>query len=321
MYLNQRHGCIIKHPIRYVKYAHYLIDLKQVDILVPSHTIFRNRGGDMKSKIYSLDDALVTLKDGDSVAMHYWGFNGTPSYLVRGLIKRGVKDLTLYINNFVPIGMSGLAEIGIPDLAGLLPQLKKLVSPFIGGRAYGRKGQEKTDAALRDRVEKGILEIESSTHGVLIERLLAGAMGTGGFYSPIGLNTVIDKSKERRNIDGKDYIFEKPVRPDIGLVKAYKADTLGNLVYRGTSRGSNPIIAMASRMTIVEVFDIVEPGELDPEMIVTPGIYVDRIVKIPEDDVASEKKITEIMRLLVSARAAEEHPDTIGLKWVKGART
>lgn len=272
----------------------------------------------MKDKICTVEEAMQVVKDGDGVAMHYWGFNGTPSYLIRALITCGAKNLTLYVNNFVPIGMSGLAEIGIPDLAGLLPQLKKLVSPFIGGRAYGRKGQERTDAALRERVVNSGLEIESSTHGAFVERLLAGAMGSGGFYSPIGINTIIEKGKERRNIAGREYVLEKPIRPDIGLIKAYRADKLGNLVYRGTSRGANPIIAMASKVNIVEVFNIVEPGELDPEMIVTPGIYIDRIVKIPENDVASEKKIAEVMKLLVSAKAADEQSTSIGLKWVRG---
>jgi 3-oxoacid CoA-transferase A subunit len=271
----------------------------------------------LKDKICTVEEAMRVVKDGDGVAVNYWGFNGTPSYLIRALIAHGAKNLTLYVNNFVPIGMSGLAEIGIPDLAGLLPQLKRLVSPFIGGRAYGRKGQERTDAALKERVANG-LEIESSTHGVFVERLLAGAMGSGGFYSPIGVDTVIDKGKERRNIDGKEYIFEKPIKPNVGLIKAYKADKLGNIVYRGTSRGVNPVIAMASRVNIVEVFDIVEPGELDAEAIVTPGIYVDYLVKIPEEDVASEKKINEVMKLLVGAKAAGEQNTSIGLKWVRG---
>jgi 3-oxoacid CoA-transferase A subunit len=269
----------------------------------------------VENKIFTVEEALRAVKDGDTVAMHYWGFNGTPSYLVRALIACGVKNLTLYTNNFVPIGMSGLSEIGIPDLTGLLPQLKKLVSPFIGGRTFGGKSQESTDSVLKERVEKGELEIESSTHGVYVERLLAGAMGSGGFYSPIGIDTIIEKGKERRIIDGKEYVFEKPVRPDVGLIKAYKADKLGNLVYRGTSRGANPIIAMASKLTIVEVFDIVEPGELDPEAVVTPGIYVDRIVKIPEDDIASESKITEVMKMLVTVKAAkEQNATTVGLR-------
>lgn len=269
----------------------------------------------MVKKICSVEEAMREVKDGDTVAMHYWGFNGTPSYLVRALIACGAKNLILYTNNFVPIGMSGLSEIGIPDLTGLLPQLKKLVSPFIGGRTFGGKGQEQTDSVLRGRVDKGELEIETSTHGVYIERLMAGAMGSGGFYSPIGIDTVVENGKEKRIIDGKEYVFEKPIGPDIGLIKAYKADRLGNLIYRGTSRGSNPIIAMASKLTIAEVFDIVEPGELDPELIITPGIYIDRIVKIPEDDIASESKITEVIKMLVSVKAAREQATTtVGLR-------
>ena len=256
----------------------------------------------MNNKIYTAEEAMRVVKDGDSVAMHYWGFNGTPSYLVRALIACGAKNLTLYVNNFVPLGMSGLAEIGIPDLAGLLPQLKKLVSPFIGGRTYGQKSQEQTDAALMERVLKGQLEVESSTHGVLIERLLAGAMRSGGFYSPIGINTIIEKDKERRIIEGKEYIFEKPIIPDVGLIKAYRADKLGNLTYRGTSRGSNPIIAMASRYTVAEVFEIVEPGELAPDAIVTPGIFVDRVVLIPDDDTASKKRRMEWIRASIAYR-------------------
>ena len=268
----------------------------------------------MGNKICTVEEAIREVKEGDTVAMHYWGFNGTPSYLVRALIAGGAKNLTLYTNNFVPIGMSGLSEIGIPDLTGLLPQLKKLVSPFIGGRTFGGKSQERTDSVLKELVQRGELEIESSTHGVYIERFLAGAMGSGGFYSPIGIDTVIGKGKERRTIDGKEYVLEKPIQPDIGLIKAYRADKFGNLTYRGTSRGANPIIAMASKLTIVEVFDIVEPGELDPEAVVTPGIYVDRIVKIPEDDIASESKITEVIKMLVSLKAAKEQNTTVGLR-------
>lgn len=124
-------------------------------------------------------------------------------------------------------------------------------------------------------------------------------MGLGGFYSPIGLNTVVERGKEKRVINGKEYLFEKPIRPDIGLIKAHTADKLGNLIYRGTSKGSNPIMAMASKLTIAEVFEVVEPGELDPEMVGTPGIYVDRIVRIPDEDVASGQRRQEITETLL----------------------
>jgi len=255
----------------------------------------------VNDKICTVEEAISEVKDGGSVAMHSWGLSGTPGYLLRALKACGAKDLTLYCNNFLP-GMPTLEEMGLVNLTSLLPQLKKIVSPFIGGRAFSTSGED----IFEGRVQSGELEIETSTHGVYIERFLAGAMGSGGFYSPIGINTIIEKGKEKRIIDGKEYILEKPISPDIGLVKAYRSDKLGNLIYRGSSRGSNPIVAMASKLTIVEVFDIVETGELDPEIIVTPSIYVDRIVKIPEDDVASESRINDVLKMIIKMRIEAE---------------
>jgi 3-oxoacid CoA-transferase A subunit len=259
----------------------------------------------VNDKICTVEEAMSGIKDGDSVAIHFWGLTGTPGYLLRYLKACGVKDLTLYCNNFLP-GMAILEEMGLVNITSLLPQLKRVVSPFIGGRAFRRLGADETEDIFEGRVKRGELELETSTHGVFIERFMAGAMGSGGFYSPIGINTIIEKDKERRIIDGKEYILEKPIRPDIGLIKAHKADKLGNLVYHGTSRGANPIIAMASKLTIVEVFDIVEEGELDPEMIVTPSIYVDRIVKIPEDDVASDGNISVVLKMIIKRRLEAE---------------
>jgi 3-oxoacid CoA-transferase A subunit len=244
-------------------------------------------------KICTAAEAMAEVHDGDHVAAHVWGGPGTPVLLFRALAERGVKDLTLYCNNFLP-SPPGFKELGLPDTSAtiLLPQVKKLVTAFVGTRAIRGLGQEDF---LEEWTRSGQLEVESTTHGIFIERLHAGAMGLGGFYSPIGINTVIEKGKEKRIIDGKEYILEKPIRPDVGLVKAYKADKLGNLVYHGTARGANPIIAMASKLTIVEVSEIVEIGELDPEVVVTPGIYVDRIVKIPRDNAASPQRRQEIM--------------------------
>ena len=255
----------------------------------------------MNGKICSAAEAMADVHDGDLVAAHYWGPCGSPSYLFRALIERGVKELTFYINNFVSIPPV-VRDMGYPDPTILLPQLKKIITPFIGGRVYGGLGGD----FLGDLVKSGQLEIEATTHGVYVERLHAGAMRSGGFYSPIGLDTIVEKGKERRVIDGKEYILQKPVCPDVGLIKADRADTLGNLVYRGTARGANPIIAMASKLTIVEVFDIVEPGELDPETVVTPGIYVDRIVKIPEDDIASDKRRREVFEWIAGRQRAAQ---------------
>lgn len=246
----------------------------------------------MTNKVCTAAEAMADVHDGASIAAHSWGAAGTPGYLLRALVQRGVKDLTLYCNNFIPVP-DFLAEMGIPMVTPLIPQLKKIVSPFIGGRGLTLSG---TTDFLGDQVKKGQLEIEATTHGIFMERLHGSAMGLGGFYSPIGLNTIIERGKEKRVIDGKEYIFEKPIRPDVGLIKAHTADKLGNLVYRGSSRGSNPVIAMASKLTIVEVFEVVEPGELDPEMVGTPGIYIDRIVRIPDEDIASAKRRPEVIK-------------------------
>ena len=258
----------------------------------------------MNDKICTVEEAISEVKDGDAIAINSWGLTGTPGYLLRALKACGARDLTLYCNNFIP-GIAVLEEMGLANLTSLLPQLRKIVSPFIGGRAFRNLLSEEEDI-FEGRAQRGELEIETSTHGVYIERFLAGAMGSGGIYSPVGINTIIEKGKEKRTIDGKEYILQKPIRPDIGLVKAHRSDRMGNLIYHGTSRGSNPIVAMASKITIVEAFDIVETGELDPEIIVTPAIYVDRIVKIPEDDIASESKINEVLKMIIKRRIEME---------------
>ena len=153
---------------------------------------------------------------------------------------------------------------------------------------------------VQDAVQRGDLEIVPMSHGVLIERLRAAAGGLGGFYSPIGIGTILEEGKEKRFIDGKEYIFEKPLRPDFGLVRAYKADIYGNLIYRGTERGSNPIIAMASAITIAEVDEIVSPGEIGPEIVATPGIFVDRIVKIPDGGPGSYRRMNDLIPKFVT---------------------
>jgi len=247
---------------------------------------------------------MAEVHDGDMIASHFWGVAGSPGYLFRALLERGVRDLTVCINNFLPVPQK-LGESGFADPTGLLPQVKKIITAFMGTRVFGSLNAD----FLGTRVEDGTLEIESTTHGVLIERLHAGAMGQGGFYSPIGVGTTVEKGKEKRTIGGVECIFEGPLQPDVGLVKAARADTRGNLVYRGSARGANPIIAMASKYTIAEVFEIVEPGELDPEMVITPGVYIDRIVRVPDDDPFSLKRRPDTIQTIVEfalTRLAEE---------------
>ena len=143
-------------------------------------------------------------------------------------------------------------------------------------------------------MEKGKIALEVTSHGTLAERIRAGGSGIGGFYTPTGIGTVLEEGKEKKIIDGKEYILEKSLRADFSFIRAHKADKRGNLVYRGSERAANPYMAMAADITIAEVDEIVEVGELDPEVIVTPGIFVDRIVKIPEGALGSYKQRAEL---------------------------
>ena len=256
----------------------------------------------MTDKICTAEEAISLVKDGDSIAINAWGLTGTPHYLLRALRASGAKDMTLYCNNLVR-GSAAREEMGLTTVAALIPQLKKVVVPFVGGRA--RSGAEVEDL-FDGRVVRGELELEACSHGTYIQRFMAGSLKLGGLYSPIGIDTVVEEGKEKRVIDGQSYVLEKPIRPDIGIVRAYTADKLGNLIYSGTSRASNPIIAMASKTVIAEVFDIVEAGELDPETIVTPSIYVDHIVKIPEDDISSLNRVKEVILMTMRTRLETE---------------
>jgi len=247
----------------------------------------------MNNKVTSAAEALAEVQDGTLVAINFWG-PGTPLHLLRALQERGVKDLTVCINNYL-LRADVLREQGAVDVSIILPQTRKIIVAFSGLQ------QDDASASIEiaRRVQEGTLEIESVSHGIFIERLHAGAMGLGGIYSPIGAGTRLEEGKEKRVINGVEYIFQEPIVPNLGLVSAARADKLGNLVYHGTARAANPIIAMASKYTVAEVFEIVEPGELDPDTIVTPGVFVDRIVPIPADDAYSKRRrVEQTLRLI-----------------------
>jgi 3-oxoadipate CoA-transferase alpha subunit len=247
------------------------------------------------NKVCTAAEALEGVRDGAVVAANFWG-PGTPCYLWRALFKQGARDLTVCINNYNPTP-DVVRETGGPDPTLLLPQTRKIISAYCATRYSDVVDID----MLNERVGEGTIEFENTTHGNLIARLQAGAMRLGGIYSPIGIGTTIESGKEKRVINGVEYIFEEPIVPDLGLVSAARADTLGNLVYHGTARSANPVIAMASRFTVAEVFEIVEPGELDPDTIVTPAAFVDRIVLIPGDNANSREQ------RLVWLRARREH--------------
>jgi 3-oxoacid CoA-transferase A subunit len=245
----------------------------------------------MRDKITTADEALAEVKDGALVAFNFWG-PGTPLHLMKALSESGVKDLTVCTNNYL-LRADILKEQGAVDTAVFLNQTRKIISAFTSVKQEDAMVSEE----IAKRFQEGTLEIENVSHGILIERLHAGAMHLGGIYSPVGLGTPVEEGKEKRVINGAEYIFQEPIVPDLGLVCAAKADKLGNLVYHGTARAANPIIAMASRYTVAEVFEIVETGELDPDSIVTPGVFVDRIVLIPDDDAYNrEQRVEQAIR-------------------------
>jgi len=236
----------------------------------------------------SAAEAVADIRDGAVIAAQAFGIIGTPHHLFRALAESGKKELTLICTTFIPIPV----ESELPGPVSLLPQLKKVITSGVGSRALGGTAVD----FLQDQVEGGKLEIELTMLGTLLMRLYAGAFGLGGFYDPVGVGTAIEEGKEKRNIDGMEYVLEKPLQPDVGLIKARRADRMGNLIYYEAARGANPIIAMAAKLTIVEVDEIVEVGEIDPEMVVTPGVYVDRVVKKPEGSVGSAKHMEDLVR-------------------------
>jgi 3-oxoacid CoA-transferase A subunit len=228
----------------------------------------------------SCDEAVKDIFDGATVMVGGFGsFAGLPLNLITALAKQGAKDLTV-IANMGGVGFELSKRIkpeGYQDLGILFEnsQVRKFIGsvPALGGMP--------PTSPLERLHQEGKVEIEVVPQGTLAERIRCGAGGLGGFYTPVGVGTVVEKGKEKKVIRGKEYILELPLTADFALIKAHKADSLGNLVYRQTARCFNPVMALAARVTIVEVDELVSVGDLDPESIVTPHIYVHRIVEVP----------------------------------------
>lgn len=218
----------------------------------------------MPSKIFnSIDDALADISDGSTVMIGGFGLAGQPQELIDGLIRRGAKDLTIVNNN------AGNGEVGLALLikSGFV---KKIICSF----------PRQSDSYIFDEAYRaGKIELEVVPQGNLAERIRAAGAGIGGFFTPTGYGTLLAEGKETRLIDGKNYVLESPIHADFALIKAHKADPLGNLVYRKTARNFGPVMATAAKTTIAQVSQVVEIADLDPEVIVTPGIFVNRIVE------------------------------------------
>jgi len=261
----------------------------------------------MKNKIFStFEEAIADIPDGASIMVFHWNLGrSTPRNLIRALYKKGTKDLTIISHNFTPprVGNYFFDENEICTVLTLAGQAKKVITAWPGLSAYGGKFPKKSQ--LEKRVASGEIEMELMSHGTMAERIRAGGSGLGGFYTPVGVGTIVEKGKEKKIIDGKEYILEKPLRADFGFVRAYKADKRGNLIYRGAVRGCNPIIAMASDVTIVEVDEVVETGELAPDVIVTPGVFVKRIVKIPEGGYGSASHMESLFHKALKESAED----------------
>ena len=213
----------------------------------------------------SVHAALEGVPDGATVMIGGFGGAGQPAELIDALIEQGARDLTIVNNN------AGNGETG---LAALLAtgRVRKIICSF----------PRQVDSQVFDGLYRsGKLELELVPQGNLAERIRAAGAGIGGFFTPTGYGTELAKGKETREIDGRMQVLEAPIHADVALIKAEAGDRWGNLVYRKTARNFGPVMAMAAKLTIASVHEIVELGALDPEHIVTPGIFVQRIVKVP----------------------------------------
>jgi 3-oxoadipate CoA-transferase alpha subunit len=210
-------------------------------------------------------EAVTAVEDGATVLIGGFGMAGMPVELIDALIGHGAGDLTIVSNN---------AGNGDTGLAALLAAgfVRKVVCSF----------PRQSDSWVFDGLYRaGKIELELVPQGNLAERLRAAGAGIGAFYSPTAVGTPLAEGKETRTIDGRDYLLEFPIHGDVALIKAHRADRMGNLVYRKTARNFGPVMAAAARVTIAQVSEIVEIGVLDPEAVVTPSIYVDRLVEVP----------------------------------------
>ena len=199
------------------------------------------------------------IKDGVTIVLGGFGLSGLPENLIVALKDSGVKDLTCVSNN------AGVDDWGL----GLLlqtRQIRKMISSYVG-----------ENQTFERQFLSGELDVELVPQGTLAERIRAGGAGIGGFYTPTGVGTVVAEGKESRVIGGREYILEAPIRGDFAFVKAWKGDRLGNLIYRMSARNFNPIAATAGTVTLAEVEHLVKPGEIDPDHVVTPGIFIDFI--------------------------------------------
>jgi 3-oxoacid CoA-transferase subunit A len=226
----------------------------------------------MDKRIASPDASLENLHDGMTVLMGGFGLCGIPENLIEAVRRKGTKDLTVVSNN------AGVDDFGI----GLLlqnRQVKKMISSYVGENKLFEK-----------LVLSGELEVELNPQGTLAERVRAGGAGIAAFYTPTGYGTLVAEGKETRDFHGRHYVLERALRGDFAFIKAWKGDHWGNLVYRKTARNFNPMMATAADYVIAEVEELVAPGQLPPDQVHTPGIFVNAIFQSPSHEKRIERR-------------------------------
>jgi 3-oxoacid CoA-transferase subunit A len=222
--------------------------------------------------VNNADEAIKDIKDGSVILLGGFGLCGIPENCINAIVKKGIKELTCISNN------AGVDDFGI-GLMLKTRQVKKMISSYVG-----------ENAEFERQLLSGELEVELIPQGTLATRCLAAGYGMPAIFTPAGVGTEVAEGKETRVFDGKTYLLEHAFKADYAIVKAWKGDTHGNLIFRATSRNFNPLMAMAGKFTIVEVEELVPAGELEPDMIHTPGIYVNCIFKGQD----YEKRIEQI---------------------------
>ena len=222
-------------------------------------------------RVASVAEALAGVADGATVLVGGFGAGGQPNALIEGLIEQGATDLTIVANN------AGTGRVGLARLMEL-GRVRKIICSF--PRSAG-------SVVFEELFRAGKLELEIVPQGTLAERLRAAGAGVPAFFTPTGVGTLLAAGKEERTIQGRRCILEQALHGDVALVEAWRADRWGNLVYRSSGRNFNPVMATAATLTVAQTQHLAELGELDPDAIVTPGIFVNRVVHIPYGDPAS----------------------------------
>jgi 3-oxoacid CoA-transferase subunit A len=230
----------------------------------------------INKKVANAEEAIHDIQDGDTLMLGGFGLCGIPEKCIAALVRKGIKNLTCISNN------AGVDDFGI----GLMlqqKQVKKMVSSYVG-----------ENAEFERQLLSGELDVELIPQGTLAFRCMAAGYGMPAIFTPAGIGTEVAIGKEVRNFNGKDYLLEKAFEANFSIVKAWKGDTAGNLIFKATSRNFNTVMAMAGKITIAEVEELVEPGELDPNQIHVPGIYLHRIFKGSDYEKRIEKKTTSV---------------------------